>query len=253
MIFDLQKASLLKRVSAWLFDTILLGILIVGLALLLSAVTGYDQYSTALEDAYARCEAEYGIRFDVSYDEYAALDETALAAYEAAYAALSADTDAMHAYNMVLSLTLVVTSISILLGYAALEFAVPLLLGNGQTLGKKIFSVALMRTDGVRISPVQLFIRTILGKYTIETMIPVLILIMLYFGSIGMVGLAVLGLIALLQIILLAATKNNSLIHDLLAVTVAVDMASQMIFSSEEEMIAYKKKAHAEQVARQTY
>lgn len=253
MIFDLQKASLLKRGSAWLFDAILLVILVVGFALILSAVTGYDGCSAALDEVYARCAAEYGVRFDVTYDEYAALDEEALAAYEAAYAALSADAAAMHAYSMLLNLTLVITTISILLGYLVLEFAVPLLFGNGQTLGKKIFGVALMRTDGVRLSTFQLFVRTILGKYTIETMIPVLIAIMLYFGSVGLVGLAVLGAIALLQIILLAATKTNSLIHDLLAATVAVDMASQMIFSGTEEMIEYKKKAHAEQVARQIY
>ena len=41
--------------------------------------------------------------------------------------------------------------------------------------------------------------------------------------------------------------------RDTLAKTVTVDMTSQMIFESEEEMIAYKNKVHAEKVARQTY
>ena len=159
----------------------------------------------------------------------------------------------MYAYRMLLNLTLVITSISILFGYLVLEFALPLWLGNGQTLGKKIFGIALMRVDGVRITPFQLFVRTVLGKYTIETMIPVLILIMLWFGSIGVVGIAVLAAFGLLQLILLAATRTNSLLHDLLSATAAVDMAGQMIFSSVEEMLEAKKKAHAEQTARQAY
>ena len=56
-----------------------------------------------------------------------------------------------------------------------------------------------------------------------------------------------------MQIILLIATDTNSLIHDLLAKTVVIDFASQMIFADEEEMIAYKKRVHAEKAARQTY
>ena len=58
----------------------------------------------------------------------------------------------------------------------------------------------------------------------------------------------ILGLILLLQIILMISTHTNSCIHDLLAKTVAVDMQSQLIFETEEEMIAYKNKVHAEKV-----
>ena len=84
-------------------------------------------------------------------------------------------------------------------------------------------------------------------------MIPVLIIIMIYFNSIGVIGAAIPLLIVALELILLAATRTNSLIHDLLANTVAVDMASQMIFDSEEAMIEYKKKLHAEKAARSDY
>ena len=44
------------------------------------------------------------------------------------------------------------------------------------------------------------------------------------------------------------ATKTNSTIHDILAKTVVVDLSSQMIFDSEEAMIDYKTKLHAEQI-----
>jgi len=48
-------------------------------------------------------------------------------------------------------------------------------------------------------------------------------------------------------------TRNNSAIHDLLAGTVVVDMSSQTIFRSTEELIAYKKRVAAERAARQVY
>jgi uncharacterized RDD family membrane protein YckC len=134
-----------------------------------------------------------------------------------------------------------------------LEFAVPLWLKNGQTVGKKIFAIGLMRTDGVRMNNIQLFTRTVLGKFTIEIMIPVYIVIMICLDSIGVVGPLVLGLIGLVQLICVVVTRTNSLIHDLLAGTVAVDISSQMIFDTTDDLIAYQKKIAAEQAARQVY
>ena len=253
MITQLQKASLWKRISAALFDVILLGIVIVGAAYLLSLVTGYDGYSQTVSDAYAQYEQQYGVTFELTQEEFAALSEEELSRYEEAYQALCDDGGAMYAYNMLVNLTLVVSSISILIGYLVTEFAVPLLLGDGRTPGKKIFGLALMRTDGIRVTGPLLFIRTILGKYTVETMVPVLILIMIFFNMAEATAVLSLGGILLLELILMIATRTNSLIHDLLAKTVVVDYASQRIFASEEELLEYKKRLHAERAARQEY
>lgn len=253
MIFDLQKASMWKRISAFLLDFILLGIAVAGMAALLSAVLGFDKHNTALNEAYAGYEAEYGIVFDITEEEYIQMSEAELQAWNDAYNALIKDEEAMYSYNMVVNLTLVISTLAILSAYLVLEFAIPIKLGNGQTLGKKIFGVGVMRTDGIKVTPPLLFIRTILGKFTIETMIPVLIGVMIFFNMIGIVGILILGLILLLQIILMIVTNTNSCIHDVLAKTVTVELASQMIFENEQEMIAYKNKVHAENVARQTY
>ena len=103
------------------------------------------------------------------------------------------------------------------------ELIIPLILKNGQTVGKKVFGIGVMMTGGTKIKTVALFIRAVLGKYTIETMIPVLIIIMIYFGGIGILGVIILGLIVLLQLILMAATSNNSPIHDLISDTVVIE------------------------------
>lgn len=253
MSFSVQRASMWKRISAFLFDTILLGIAAVLLALCFSAALGYDGYLSAMNSAYEKYGAEYGVDFEMTLSEYEALTGEQNERLDEAYAALAADEEAVHAYNMMIRLTAAITALGLLGAFAALEYIVPLLLGNGQTLGKKIFSLGLMRPDGVRISATGLFIRTFLGKYAIETMVPVFILLMLYFGSVGLWGTVALLVMAVLQLALLPATYHHTPIHDLLAGTVAIDLPSQMIFESREAMIAYKEKAHAEKVASQPY
>lgn len=253
MISELQKASIWKRISAAMFDVILLGIVVVGVAYLLSVLTGYDGFSQTVAESFKKYEQQYGVTFELTQEEYAALSEEGLARYNEAYDALCRDEAAMYAYNMLVNLTLMISSISVLIGYLLIEFTVPLFFGNGQTLGKKIFGIALMRTDEIRVTAPLLFIRTILGKYTLETMVPVLICVMIYFNMAGLTAVLVLGAILLMQIVLMAATKTNSAIHDLLAKTVVVDFASQRIFGSEQELLEYKKKLHAERAARQEY
>lgn len=253
MISDLQKASIWKRVSAAMFDAVMVGILAVGVAYLLALVTGYDGYNQTMNDAFSGYEQQYGVTFEMTEEQYAAMTDAERERYNEAYDALCRDEEAMYAYNMMVNLTLLISTFGILAAFLVAEFAVPLWFGNGQTLGKKIFGICLMRTDGIKISPPLLFIRTVLGKYTIETMIPVLMIVMIFFNMIGIVGPLVLVLILALEIVLLAVTQTNAAIHDLLAKTVVVDYLSQRIFENEEELIEFKKKLHAEQVARSEY
>ena len=253
MTYDIQKASISKRISAYLFDGILTGVVIVAVIWLLSAILNYNSYSENLEKAYETYEKQYGINFEITQEEYLALSEDERADYDDAYAALVADTDAMYNYNMVINLTLLMITGGVLLGIMMIEFVVPMLLGNGQTLGKKIFGIALIRQDGVKLNTMQLFTRTVLGKFTLETMLPVYMLIMIFFNAIGRIGLIVIAGIGLLQLILLVVTRNNQLLHDLLAGTVAVDMASQRIFKTTDDLIAYQKRVAAEKATRQPY
>lgn len=250
---ELQKASVWKRASAWIFDVILLGVLAVGLAFLLSGILGYDSYSENLDAAYASYEAAYGITFDISEAEYLAMSEQQRENYDAAYQALIADQEAMRAYNMVINLNLVIITLGILLATLALEFVVPLLFGDGRTLGKKIFGIGVMRTDGVRLPTVQLFIRTVLGKFAVETMLPVYMAQMFLLGTLDLPGLILLAALLLAQVICLIATRTNSALHDLLAGTVTVDFSSQRIFSSTAELIEYTKRIHAERAEKQSY
>ncbi|MBQ4140250.1 MAG: RDD family protein [Clostridia bacterium] len=253
MITDLQRASILKRVSAYILDFILLVTVITGAAFLLSALLDYDSYVDTLERVYAEYEEEYGIDLDISSEDFSALSREEQKLYDEVNKLMNENEEAIEAYNMTVNLALVIASLSILFGYLILEFVIPIIFKNGQTVGKKVFGIGLIRQDGVRITNLMLFVRAILGKCTVETMIPVYILILIIFGNLGMTGTVILAGIAVLQIALVLTSRTNSAIHDMMAATVAVDMSSQMIFESEADMLAYKNKLHAENAARDKY
>lgn len=253
MITDIQRASMWKRISAFLFDAIMVVILAVAFASLLSFAFGYDGFNAELESHYDRYEKEYGVKFDIGSADYLAMTKEEQDTYNAAYEALIADERVIYVYNMVVNLTLLITTLGILLAMLVLEFIVPCLFGDGRTMGKRIFGLCLMRTDGVRVNKLQLFVRMLLGKFTIETMIPVYILIMVFFNSIGLLGSVILLGILILQVVLVAATRNRADVHDLLAGTVVVDAASQKIFGSREEQMEYINRKQAEAAAKQPY
>ncbi len=253
MVCDLQKASLLKRASAFLLDVILLVVLVTGIGAVMSSMLKFDTYSQAVEDRLAYYETQYGVKFEMTQEEFDKLTPTEQDRINTAYKAFTQDKDAVYNYNMVISLSMVIISLSVLLAYLVLEFAVPLLFGNGQTVGKKVFGIALMKQNGIKVNAVTLFVRTVLGKFTFETMIPLLLIVMILSGLIGIVGpLVILGIL-LIEVVLMITSRTNATIHDKLAQTIAVDMSSQMIFSSELEMIAYKQRRHEEMVRDQPY
>lgn len=250
---DLQKAGLGKRFIAAIFDGILLSIIAVGLAALLSSAFGYDGYMNSVNKAYAKYESEYGIEFQITENQYNELSEQKRADYDAAYKALTEDESVTYAYNMLINLTLLIMTLSILVAVIVVDFAVPLFFKNGQTLGKKIFGIALMHTDGIQVSPIQLFARTVLGKFAFELIIPLNVIMMIFFNFIGITGALILLILLIAEIICLAVTRTNSFLHDAIAGTVAVDFSSQKIFKNREELIEHTKALHLERAERSTY
>ncbi|MBQ8718214.1 MAG: RDD family protein [Clostridia bacterium] len=253
MISDLQKANMLKRISAYIFDFILLVTLAVGIAALLSGMLGYDDYTAQRQELRAEFEAQWGVSFDIPEEDYAKLTDEQRALYDEAYTTFATDEKVNGLDVKIINLTLLITVLSVLIPYLLLEFWVPLLFGHGRTLGKKIFSIAVMRVDGVRLSTFQLFVRTVLGKYTLETMIPLFLALLLIFTIMPLACMVGLALLALLQLSFLLTSPARTVIHDMIAGTVTVDFASQMIFDTPEELLAYKEKLHAEAAQRAAY
>ena len=245
---DFQKAGMWKRISAYIFDLIILGIVSVGVAFLMSVALQYDSHTDERNRLQKEYEDRYQVSFDITQEEYEALTPEAKQHFDDAYHAFVTDTQVSQKDMLLLNLSLIITSFGILSAYLLLEILIPVWLKNGQTLGKKIFGIAVMRADGVRLSLFQLLVRTVLGKYTVETMLPIFLLLLLVFNLMPLVSVVGIAMILIIQLILLVSTTLRTPIHDMIAGTVTVDLASQMIFESTEELIEYKKRLHAEQV-----
>ena len=266
MNLDLQKAGIMKRFSAFLLDIILIFMLFTASMLVVANITNYDSYLSSLEgrlfsiqERYniAELEEKHGVLFnDYQYmfaDDIEQLPEEVQIAFNACNEEMNNDAESIKLYETIMTLSILIVSLSMLIAFIILEFVVPLLFKNGQTLGKKVFSIAVMRTDGVKISPMVLFIRTVLGKYTITTMVPIIMLLMLAFGSTPLIPIAIILLIFLLQLVLIITTRTNSLIHDSLSSTVVVDFQSQKIFESVDAKNEYLLRLHKEAVDKAEY
>ena len=274
-MLDLQKATNSNRISAFLTDLIALFIVVIGISNIFANIVGYDAKSEKLQAIYDEYEQQY------IYDAFNATFGTETGPYsneeinkmitedEATYlewynarvaeanVELNKDEEAKALYGVVVNLSIFNVMISILVGYALLEFVVPLLLKNGQTIGKKIFGIGLMRVDGLKLSPLQLAARTFLGKYTIETMIPVLVIMAMYFsalsGDLVLLGLGVVAIIIIVECILFFKSEMSQFIHDAMAMTICIDIKSQRIFETEEELIKYKERMAEENVGKTGY
>lgn len=242
-----------KRISAALFDLIILFMVTVGFAFLLSFALDFGSYTDQYDERRTVFEEEYDTSLSITEDEYNELSAEDKQKFDDAFDAFSTDSEANYAVTMIFQLTLILATFSVMLSYVVLEFVIPLIFGNGQTLGKKMFGLGVMRVDGVKISAPILFVRTILGKFTIETMVPLYIIIAMLFGAAGPIGLMVILVILITGIVLIIKTQTRSTIHDMLSHTVCIDMKSQLIFESAEALLEYKQKLHRESAERADY
>ena len=241
MAADLQKASIWKRISAYMFDVILTVCLALAVAIGVSFIFKYDAQFEKITDVQQRLEQEYDITFDITEKEYNALPEDKKAAYDAANEAFLKDPVMIEASKKILGMMIANVAISLLVADIVVYLVFPLIFKNGQTLGKKLFGLAVMRTNCVKITPPVLFVRSMIGLYIMETMVPLFIAAMMSLGFLGIVGTITLVLLLALEIGVMIATKTNSSIHDLLTDTVVVDFSSQQIFDSLEARTEYEK------------
>lgn len=234
MTCDIQKATFGKRIAAWIFDLLFVAAIAVGCGFALYRILGYDNYNQALEIAYNQYETQYGTVFDITTAEYEALTAEQRETYDAAYNALLSDEDAMHAYEMLVSLSLVIAACGILLALLIWELFIPLFLGN-RTLGKKLLGLCVIRKNGAPLTPLRLFARTLLGKFVIESLIPVYISLMLFWGSASPVGAAILLGLPILQFLLLRFSSTGCVIHDLVSGAIVADKAALTLLNLTED------------------
>jgi uncharacterized RDD family membrane protein YckC len=248
MTISIQKANFWKRFSAWLVDTVLVILLAVACSLPLLDVFKFDangaQIVAVQEQYQTTIEEQYSVDLDITQEEYDKLPEAQKEKIDAAKTALNellmADKEFIRLRADRLSILLTAAAIAVFLAILLAHFVLPLILKNGQTLGKKTFGLAVVKENCVKIGAPVLFTRSMIGLCGMETMA------VAFLATIYPVGLIAAGLVLILQIFVMIKTSTNAAIHDLLAHTVVVDFSSQRIFETEEEYTDFVAKASAE-------
>ncbi|MDE7439523.1 MAG: RDD family protein [Clostridia bacterium] len=284
-MFELRKIGFVRRASALLLDAILLAVLTTGFMFIISLICNYDheqklvveyynewdgyrkEYAKDVSEAYGftyKAEDEDNTEYTITDadDKAVTLDDVwnklkdskgvsdnpiTKEAYEK-YNSLTPIEEVNRQLSYTYSLLFMMISVGILLAYLVLEFVIPIILKNGQTVGKKVFGIGLVRPDCVRMTIPQLFARTVLGKFAVETMFPVLLVILFLFANLGLMAIVLFAAITILNIAVFFASKNRTPLHDVFAHTVAIDIKLQVIFQSTDEMIERKTIQHNEEV-----
>ena len=239
-----------KRISAALLDAVILIVVMEAFILLFSWATGFNTHLTKMNNLEQEYLAKYGIEKELTQKEYDELSESDQEEYriraEAANEAYQKDPEVNETYMKIISCVWTMITFPVLFSFLILEFAVPFIFKNGQTIGKKVFGIAIMRIDGIKITPFMLFARGMLGKCTFGTLVPIYLVMMVVLGMLGIPGIIAFIALILAQIIMFFVTKYHTPIHDKLSMTVAVDMTTQMIFDTPEEKEEYFKRISAE-------
>ena len=247
-VYEINKASVLKRFASFLIDMIILVVLITGIFALMSIILHYDEEYAKVEEKYV----EHGVyvlnpsstsdsdKYITCsyYDEYGEVDENS--SCYLAWKEFYEDEEALALRSKCDNLVIVMLSTSSLIALLISEFAVPLIFKNGQTLGMKIMHVGVIGTDRIRIRTWQLFSRVIIGRYAVETMIPIYCVVYMMINPTGgLLGLLIIIVLAIAEVLFLGLTKNNQVIHDLVSATVVIDIDSQFIAKNRDELEAH--------------
>ena len=114
---------------------------------------------------------------------------------------------------------------------------IPLILKNGQTLGKKLMKLALVSTNEVKVKGWNVFARWAIGIFAFETMIN------LYF-----VTQWTIPVVLIISVITALVTRKGMALHDYIGGTIVVDLNNTVILDSVEERrkrILEEKEAYA--------
>lgn len=115
--------------------------------------------------------------------------------------------------------------LSLTLSSLILYLIIPLLMKNGETIGKKLFSIGLASArDGFKVRKSQIIIRY-LSFYFIEIIVSIIAV----------------GLPLIVSFSMLVFNKKGYTIHDYLAATVLVDRKKSIIYKDYEEFINHER------------
>ncbi len=234
-IYNPKKAPFIRRAGAYLIDVIIFATLFVGVLWLVSYIVGYQKNYELLEQKYI----EHGIYIlkNGTYDFCDTTKEECLTGWET----FNRDKDACYYYDLSTQLTLIMITISAFITYFILEFVVPMIFKNGQTIGMKCLRIGLIDKQGIKVRPRQIFIRFLFGRFLVSRILPVYGFIFMVFNlSGGLYGFLLAVIILACDLLMTLFGKDRAGIANVISSTYAVDMDETYFFNSVEEITAKK-------------
>ena len=228
-MLEFNKAGLIKRGVAKIVDLILILALVIGIGTVANNLIGYDEMTNELENVYSEYSERYGINRDFTQEDYDKMTQEEKDDYNArvmeANKALNEDEYAQGLYKKILTCSLVVIASSFLVACFVLEFIIPLIFGNGQTIGKKIFGIGYINLFGNDINIFKTVFVSLIKTFGATAFIVPYCLI--YFAlvsyEISLVCAFGYGVLLLVNVICTIAGKNRRSLVNLLTGTVCAN------------------------------
>ena len=227
-MLEIKKAGLVKRGIAALVDLILIAALCIGVGFVVSPMTNYDEKIQEYEELIDEYTEKYGIDTELTQEQFDKMTKEEQDAYnmrvEEANAALNEDEYALELYYDIIVLSLFNVTVYILVAYLVLGFVVPLLFGNGQTIGKKLFGIGSVSFSGNRINIIQLLVNSGIKGVSLW-LVPAMYCFAFMDLGVSFVHLRyAIALLCLINIICFLATKNRLWLHNVISGTVCADV-----------------------------
>lgn len=236
MSVQLYKPTLAKitnRLAAFLIDAIILVILMTGLLYLISVIYDFDSHYQIMIQEQIK---EGYLIYNEEIKDYVTISPDA-SNYETVVENVSNNSLLMENLFFVNSFSVNAPLAALAISLFITEFIVPLFIGNGQTIGMKCFNIALLSNNYIKIKPMQLFARCVLGKIAVLGIIPLLAILYIFLNySGGLLGSLIVIIIFGAQLICLLKTKNKTGIQDLIANVFPVDSSETIFYRTVKEL-----------------
>ena len=237
-MLDFYKASPIKRFVAYMIDMILLLIITAGVVAGIFSKMNFNTYREELVSYYEKYEQQFGVDMSVSVDTLSEEDQQK---YVDALNALNSDEGALSVLSSIVKIAWLSLAVGLLVAYIILEVMLPLIFKNGQTVGKKAMGLCVMHKEHVKVSVMQVIYRAIVGKYFVETLVPITMILLQLSRTLGTTAVLILSAIVMTQGFVVLMSQANCGIHDKLFKTMVADYEQQYIFDTLEEKRAYEQ------------
>lgn len=250
-MLDFHKAKPIKRLAAYVIDLILLVAITAGVWYAIYSATDYNACDKEFQSYIDQYAQKHGVDLNIPSNEIQNYPEEVQKKYNEALLDLNDDKQAMSVYAQKAKINLLAAMVGLFAAYVILEVMIPLIFKNGQTVGKKIMGLCVMHKYHVRVGFMQIIYRSILGKYFIETLIPVEMLILKNYGVLGTTASLIMAIIAMTQGFIVLMSQANCGIHDKLFNTVVADFKKQHIFDNWDERFDFEEAYEKEMAERE--